>query len=366
MMRFLDLYKLNARFEAEFKEEFDNFLSSGRYILGDGVKVFEDSFARYCGTKYCIGTGNGLDALVLIFKGYMELGKLKKGDEVLVPANTYIASILSVIHAGLNPIFVEPDSEMFNISPLAIKEVISSKTKAILAVHLYGQLADMVSINTLAMQHDLLVIEDAAQAHGASNKNGIKAGNLSNAAAFSFYPSKNLGALGDAGCITTNDEKLASVVHKMRNYGASSKYVNDYIGYNSRLDEIQAIFLNIKLKKLNDDNNKRVQIARQYLSGINNKKIKLPYFSNTGDHVFHQFVVRVKNRSEFVEYLKNNNVETLTHYPIAPHRQSAFSEYDHLKLPVTEKIHSSVVSIPLNPILTEIEINTIIQLLNAY
>ena len=366
MIKFLDLHKLNARFETEFKEKFENFLFSGRYILGDCVKIFEDNFASYCGTKYCIGTGNGLDALVLIFKGYIELGKLKKGDEVLVPANTYIASILSVIHSDLIPVFVEPDEETFNISPSNIKDAITLKTKAILAVHLYGQLADINSINVLAVQHNLIVIEDAAQAHGALNRNGIKAGNLGHAAAFSFYPSKNLGALGDAGCITTNDEKLASVVRKMRNYGASSKYVNDYIGYNSRLDEIQAMFLNTKLKRLNEDNKRRVEIANQYLSKINNKKIKLPYFSNTNNHVLHQFVIRVKNRSEFISYLKNNSVETLTHYPIAPHKQKAFSEYAHLKLPITENIHNSVVSIPLNPILTEVEINTIIELLNAY
>jgi dTDP-4-amino-4,6-dideoxygalactose transaminase len=366
MIKFLDLHKLNARFDEEFKNDFTNFLSSGRYILGNGLKVFEDNFANYCNAKYCIGTGNGLDALVLIFKGYMELGKLKKGDEVLVPANTYIASILSVINSDLTPVFIEPDIETFNISTSNIKNAITTKTKAILVVHLYGQLADMDGINALAAQHDLLVIEDAAQAHGASNKNGIKAGGLGNVAAFSFYPSKNLGALGDAGCVTTNDEKLSLMIRKMRNYGSSSKYVNDILGCNSRLDEVQAIFLNIKLKKLNRDNAKRVQIARQYLSGINSKKIKLPYFSNKGDHVFHQFVLRVENRSEFVEYLKNNNVETLIHYPIAPHRQKAFSEYAHLKLPITENIHNNVVSIPLNPILTELEINTIIQLLNAY
>jgi dTDP-4-amino-4,6-dideoxygalactose transaminase len=374
MIKFLDLQKLNARFETEFKEEYNKFLSSGRYILGNNVLAFEKNFAAYCGTKYCIGVGNGLNALILIFKAYIKLGKLKKGDEILVPANTYIASILAVVHADLIPVFVEPDIETFNISPLEIKKGITPKTKAILAVHLYGQLANMEEINRIAKVNNLLVIEDAAQAHGAvlnfksqiPNTKDLKAGNLGDAAGFSFYPSKNLGALGDGGGVTTNDEELASVISKLRNYGASSKYVNDYIGYNSRLDEIQAMFLTIKLKHLDIDNIRRVEIANYYQENISNKKIQLPSFSNDKDHVFHQFVVRVKDREEFVGYLTNNQVETLIHYPIPPHKQIAFSAFNHLRLPITENIHNTVVSIPLSPIMLEQQIDKIIELLNTY
>ena len=365
MIKFLDLQKYNAQFEDELNKEFHDFLKSGHYILGENVKTFEANFANYCNVKHCIGTGNGLDALILIFRGYIELGKLELGDEVIVPANTYIASILSIIHAGLKPVFVEPIAETYNISPSEIEKAITIKTKAILCVHLYGQLSDMEAINTIAVANDLLVIEDAAQAHGATIADK-KAGNLCDAAAFSFYPSKNLGALGDAGCITTNDADLADLVNKLRNYGTSSKYVNDHIGINSRLDEIQAQFLNTKLKYLDRDNAKRIEIAKYYLEHMSNPKMKLPYFSGEKNHVFHQFVVRVEDRDDFVSYLNNNNVQTLIHYPIAPHHQKAFLEYKKLQLPITENIHKTVVSLPLNPILTPQEINIIVELINSY
>ena len=366
MIKFLDLKEFNARFENDFIKAHANLLDSGWYILGNNVKQFESNYANYCDTKYCVGVGNGLDALVLIFKSYIALGRLNKGDEVIVPANTFIASILAVLHSDLKPVFVEPKRNTFNISASEISKAITSKTKAILAVHLYGQIADMDAINSIAKQNELLVIEDAAQAHGAVNERGEKAGNLSDAGAFSFYPAKNLGALGDGGAITTNDEDLVSVLKKMRNYGTSTKYVNDIIGYNSRLDELQAAFLDIKLKKLDDDNNKRMFIAKQYLEQVNSKNIELPYWSSKKDHVFHQFVIRVKNRQHFVEYMKANNVETLIHYPIAPHKQKALSKYSNLALPITEEIHENVVSVPLNPILSQDQINTIIKLLNAY
>ena len=366
MIKFMDLQKHNERFNDRFKEEFDSFLTSGKYILGDGVKNFEANFANYCGTKFCIGVGNGLDALVLIFKANIELGRLKKGDEIIVPANTYIASILAIIHSGLTPVFVEPDKDTFNISTDKIRKVLTLQTKAILVVHLYGQLANMDVLNNLAKQHNLLVIEDAAQAHGAIYSNNKRAGNLGDAAGFSFYPSKNLGALGDGGAVTTNDANLASMISKLRNYGTSSKYVNDFVGFNSRLDEIQALFLDIKLKELDKDNSKRVQIAKQYLAKIKSNKIELPYFSKNHDHVFHQFVVRVAEREKFVNYLKNNDVETLIHYPIPPHKQKALSNYKYSKLPITENIHNRVVSIPLNPIMTDSQIEKIIKLLNSY
>jgi len=366
MIKFLDLYRLNKKYESEFNSKFQNFLDSGYYILGNAVKQFEENFATYCGSKYCIGVGNGLDALTLIFKANIELGKLNKGDEVIVPANTYIATILAIIQAGLKPVLVEPFKKTYNIDSESINPVITSKTKAVLVVHLYGQLANMERIIDFADSHNLLVFEDAAQAHGAQNLNGVKAGNFGLASGFSFYPTKNLGALGDAGAVTTNSKDLAETIFKLRNYGASSKYVNDIIGVNSRLDELQAVFLNIKLKTLDIDNQKRVKLANIYLENIKNPKIKLPYFSGNGDHVFHQFVIEVEDRKGFIEYMKANNIETLIHYPIPPHKQQALFGYADLSLPITENIHKVVVSLPLNPILSTKEINTIIEVVNKY
>lgn len=366
MIKYLDLHKINARFQDEFSKQFLSFLNSGHYILGNNVSDFESNFTTYCGTKYCIGTANGLDALTLILKGYIELGRLNAGDEIMVPANTYIASILSVINAGLHPIFIEPDVKTYNISVHEIEKHWSTKVKAILAVHLYGQLADMDAIHKISQKYGALVIEDAAQAHGAENKNMIKAGNLSNAAAFSFYPTKNLGALGDAGAVTTNEKELAEYLFKARNYGSPEKYVNSIKGYNSRLDEFQAIVLNIKLKQLDEDNYRRQEIASIYLSKINNKKILLPNYDNSKNHVFHVFLVRVKNRIHFMDYLKKHQIGSLIHYPIPPHKQKALSEYGHLKLPITEAIHNTVVSIPLNPAMTHDEVKTVVDVLNQY
>lgn len=366
MIKFLDLHKINARFEAQFQEQFKQFLDSGYYILGNQVTAFETNFANYCGTKQCIGTSNGLDALILIFKAYKELGLLKDNDEVIVPANTYIASILSVIHAGLKPVFVEPDIATYNISVSEIEKHITPNTKAILAVHLYGQLAAMSSINSLAKKHALLVVEDAAQAHGAINQDHKRAGNLSDAAAFSFYPSKNLGSLGDAGAVTTNNDALAVVIRKLRNYGAAKKYKNELVGFNNRLDEIQASFLNVKLLKLDTDNTIRRKVAMQYISEIKNEKIRLPFYNNSENHVFHLFVVTVNDREHFVNYLKQNQIETLLHYPIAPHKQVALKEFSALQLPLTEQIHKNIVSLPISPVITEKEITQIIQTLNKY
>ena len=366
MIKFLDLHKINARFESQFQEQFQQFLDSGYYILGKQVSNFETNYANYCGTSHCIGTSNGLDALILIFKAYKALGILKENDEVLVPANTYIASILSVIHSGLKPVFVEPDEHTFNISVLEIEKYITPKTRAILAVHLYGQLADMTRINSLAKANDLLVIEDAAQAHGAINEKGNRAGNLSDAAAFSFYPSKNLGALGDGGAVTTNNKTLADTIKKLRNYGTSKKYVNELAGFNNRLDEIQAAFLNIKLQMLDEDNNKRRHVVKRYLSEMKNEKIKLPFYTNTLDHVFHQFVVMVKDRNLFIDFLKNQDIETLIHYPIAPNKQEALKDYESLHLPMSEHIHKTIVSLPISPVMTENEITQIINAINLY
>ncbi len=331
------------------------------------MHAFEDAFASYCGTKYCIGVANGLDALTLIFKAYIELGKLKPGDEVIVPANTYIASILSVLNSNLQPVLVEPDKHTYNLSAEELEKAITPKTTAILVVHLYGQLAQMTKINAIAEDHDLLVIEDAAQAHGAIHTACNKrAGNLSNAAAFSFYPAKNLGALGDAGAITTNDDDLAECLQLLHNYGSSKKYINEIVGVNSRLDELQAMFLNIKLGALDSDNKHRRHVANRYLNEITNAKIKLPYYDGSENHVFHLFVVSVEDRAKFTKHLEVHQIEYLIHYPIAPHKQEALLPFKSLSLPLTEAIHESVVSLPMSPVMINDEIDEIINALNLY
>jgi dTDP-4-amino-4,6-dideoxygalactose transaminase len=365
MIPFLNLKKINQPFETAFQQKMKQFLDGGWYILGNEVKTFEADFANYCGTKHCIGVGNGLDALVLIFKAYIQLGKLQKGDEVIVPSNTYIASVLAILQADLVPVLVEPRLDTYTINPDLILEKITAKTKAILPVHLYGQLCEMEVINLITKKHNLLVIEDAAQAHGAE-WNGTKAGNFGNAAGFSFYPGKNLGALGDAGAITTNDDALAEVLFSMRNYGSEVKYENEIIGVNSRLDELQAAFLNIKLQQLNSENQIRRQLAKRYLSEIKNDKIVLPLWNQSENHVFHLFVIRTANRLALQNYLKESGIETMIHYPIPPHKQKALSSWNHLAYPTTEKIHDEVLSIPLNSTLRDDEIKQIISILNEY
>ncbi|WP_284653606.1 DegT/DnrJ/EryC1/StrS family aminotransferase [Flavobacterium terrisoli] len=365
MIKFLDLHKINLPYQAAFQEKMQQVLDKGWFILGNEVKTFERDFAQYSGTKYCIGVGNGLDAMVLIFKAYIQLGKLQKGDEVIVPANTYIASILAILQADLVPVLVEPKLETYNLNPDLISEKITSKTKAILPVHLYGQLAEMDKINAIAKQHNLLVIEDSAQAHGAKSAAGYS-GNLSHAAAFSFYPGKNLGALGDAGAITTNDEALAKILFALRNYGSEQKYYNEFIGVNSRLDELQAAFLNVKLPHLDAGNELRKNMVKRYLAEIKNDKITLPYWNKSDDHVFHLFVIRTKNRQDLQDYLKKNNIETLIHYPVPPHQQKALAHWNSLSFPITEKIHREVLSLPLSPVMTEEEVTHIITVLNQY
>jgi dTDP-4-amino-4,6-dideoxygalactose transaminase len=366
MIPFLDLKAINQRFQEDFQKEFQHFLDSGYYILGNQVKLFEANFARYCETKHCIGVGNGLDALRLILEGYKILGKLKDGDEVLVASNTYIATILAIKQAGLKPILVEADLDTYNFELSALREAVSQKTKAIMPVHLYGQLSPMEAILALSRAHNLLIIEDAAQAHGAMDANGKRAGNIGDAAGFSFYPTKNLGALGDAGAVTTNDDALAETVAKLRNYGSSSKYVNEFLGLNSRLDELQAAFLNVKLPTLDADNERRRNIAKRYLSHIKNKKITLPTYDGSENHVFHLFVVRVESRNEFKDYLDRNGIGHLIHYPIPPHQQQALSEFAHLRFPNTEKIHNEIISLPISPVMTEDEVARVISVLNHF
>ena len=365
MIKFLDLKKINEAYETAFQEKLKSVLENGWYILGNEVAVFENSFANYCGTKHCIGVGNGFDALVLIFKAYIQLGKLQKGDEVIVPANTYIASVLAIIQADLVPVLVEPKLETYNLDPDLISEKITSKTKAILAVHLYGQLAEMDKINAIAAENNLLVIEDAAQAHGAISDFG-KAGNLSNAAAFSFYPGKNLGALGDGGAVVTNDDALAKTLQSLRNYGSEAKYKNEFIGVNSRLDELQAAFLNVKLPHLDAENNIRRAIAKRYLVEIKNDKLALPFWNLTENHVFHLFVVRTENRDDLQRFLLEKGIQTMIHYPIPSHQQKAFSNWNHLSFPITEKMHKEVLSLPISPVMTMDEVDFVVSILNTY
>ena len=366
MIAFLDLKRINAPYETAFQEKLKTVLENGWYILGEEVKAFENDFASYCGSKYCIGVGNGFDALVLIFKGYIQLGKLKKGDEVIVPANTYIASILAILEADLIPVLIEPRISTYNIKPELIEEKITSKTKAILVVHLYGQLAEMEVINAYALANDLLVVEDAAQAHGAISNMQSGVSNQKSSVAYSFYPGKNLGALGDGGAVITNDLELDKVIRSLRNYGSETKYYNDYAGVNSRLDELQAGFLNMKLPHLDLENEQRRIIARRYLSEIKNDKIVLPEWDLTNNHVFHLFVIRTENRAKLQEYLLQNGIQTVIHYPVPPHKQKALPDFNKLSFPITEKIHETILSIPISPVLTADEVTFIIAIINKY
>ncbi|MEP2937006.1 MAG: DegT/DnrJ/EryC1/StrS family aminotransferase [Gilvibacter sp.] len=366
MIKFLDLHKVNARFKADLDKAYEAFLDSGYYILGTRYETFCKEFARFTGVDYCIGVGNGLDALRLILEGYKTLGKLTTGDEVLISSNTFIATILAVKQAGLTPVLVEAEDKTFSFDLPQLEAAITTKTRAIMPVHLYGQIAPMDAIIALAQKHDLLVIEDAAQAHGAVAANGKKAGNIGHAAGFSFYPTKNLGAMGDGGAVTTNDSALAKTVSMLANYGSRSKYVNELPGFNSRLDELQAAFLSVKLKSLDTDNTQRRVIAKRYLSEIANTKIRLPYYSGGKDHVFHLFVVRVDDRSKFESYLQENQIGSLVHYAIPPHKQTALGEFKDNSFPVCEAIHNTVVSIPMSPVMTAAEVTQVIKVLNDY
>jgi len=366
MINFLDLKKVNEAYFTEYKKILDDFLNSGHYILGEQVSVFEKEYASYCGTGYCVGVSNGLDAIRLIFEAYKLQGELRVGDEVLVPANTYIASILAISNAGLKPVLIDPNIETYNIDIAKLELAITLKTKAILGVHLYGSLYNVEALEHIAKSYDLLLIEDAAQAHGAVSFDGRKAGNVSNAAAFSFYPTKNLGALGDAGAITTNNYELAQLIFKIRNYGRTSAYKNEVKGFNCRLDELQAAFLRVKLKNLDRDNVKRQEIAKYYIANINSEKIILPSVLSFKEHVFHLFVIRCKKRDELKAFLKRNGVESFIHYPVPIHKQKAYSEFYGSKLPVTEQIHEEVLSLPLNPILTIRDIEKIAALISSF
>ncbi|AMO19668.2 DegT/DnrJ/EryC1/StrS family aminotransferase [Flavobacterium columnare] len=356
---FLDLKKINQPYEILFQNKLQEVLTSGWYILGKEVALFEKQFADYCQSNYCVGVANGLDAITLTFLAYLEKGNLKKGDEIIVPANTYIASILGIIQAGLTPVLVEPNLDTYTIDPSKIEEKITSKTKGILVVHLYGQLADMNAIIPIGHKYDLILVEDCAQAHGLKFKG-------SHTRTFSFYPGKNLGALGDGGAIITDDSLIASIIQKLRNYGSSKKYYNDLIGINSRLDELQAAFLNSKLPFLDQENEKRRKIADYYLKNIRNPRIFLPTIKTLDEHVFHIFVIRCKQRDELQKYLDANGVQTLIHYPVAPHKQKAMKEWNNLSFPITEQIHDEILSLPMSPIMNKEEVDYVIRVLNAF
>ena len=365
MIKFLDLKKINLQHKIELTEAFSRVLDSGWYIMGTELKQFESQFANYCGTKHAIGVANGLDALILIIRAYKELGLINDGDEILVPSNTYIASILAISANNLIPILIEPNLETFNMDPSLIQAKITSKTKAILPVHLYGQLCDMEAINSIAKTNNLKVIEDCAQAHGAVI-NKKKAGDWGDAAGFSFYPGKNLGALGDGGAITTNDDELAATIRTLLNYGSKVKYQNIYKGVNSRLDELQAALLGVKLKHLDIETDIKRNIANRYRTEIINKRIVLPKVVNPLAHVWHLFVVRVKDRKDFQSYLTANNIQTVIHYPIPPHRQEAYKELNGKSFPISELIHETVISLPLSSVMENSEVKRIIDLVNSY
>jgi len=365
MTPFLNLKDINSLYRQELIDAIIEVIDSGWYVLGEKVRSFEKNFSKYCGVKETIGTGNGLDALTLIIRAYKEMEVFREGDEVLVPSNTYIATILSIIENRLKPVLVEPDINTYNIDAGLLERNITNKTKAILIVHLYGQVGYSDITRSIADKYGLKIIEDAAQACGATDK-GIKVGNLGDAGGFSFYPSKNLGALGDAGAVTTNDPELAKVVRALSNYGSHKKYYNLYKGINSRLDELQAAVLLVKLKYLDQENKKRRMIAGLYLDNIKNEELILPKMNVGGNHVWHLFVVRTKNRDNFQRYLSENGIESVIHYPIPPHKQKAFVEWNQESYPIAEEIHNTVISLPLYPTLKPEEISRIIEICNNF
>lgn len=365
MINFLNLKKVNAQYAQELKEAAARVIDSGWYLMGKELDKFEKNFADYCGAKYCIGLANGLDALRLILRAYIENGDMNEGDEVIVPANTFLASILAISDNRLVPVKVEPNLDTYNIDPEKIEAKITSKTKAIMIVHLYGQVSYSEKIKNICEKHNLKLIEDSAQAHGAFFE-GKRTGTLGDAAGFSFYPGKNLGGLGDAGCITTNNEELAKAVRSLGNYGSAKKYEYQYKGLNSRLDEIQAAFLDIKLAHLDNEIELRRKIADYYIHNIINGSVFLPKVNTREGHVWHLFVIRTKDRNKLQNHLSENNIQSLIHYPIAPHKQTAYNEWAGESYPITEKIHDEVLSLPMDPTLSMEEVKKVVEIINQY
>lgn len=362
---FLSLKSVNARFADELKAAVSRVIDSGWYVLGEEVAAFEARFAEYCGVRHCIGVGNGLDALTLTLRSYKLMGLLGEGDEVIVPANTYIATILAITENRLKPVLVEPDPATFNIDPRRVEAAITARTRAIMPVHLYGQLADVEAIGAIALRNGLKVIEDAAQAHGAS-RGGRRAGAFGDAAGFSFFPGKNLGALGDAGALVTDDDELARNVRALRNYGSQVKYHNLHQGVNSRLDELQAAILTVKLRYLGGDTDARRAVAARYRREIRNPKLGLPAVASEQSHVWHLFVVRTRERERFMQHLAEHGVMAQIHYPVPPHAQPAYPELHGLSLPITEAIHAEVVSLPMSPTLTPADVDRVVAACNAF
>lgn len=365
MIKFLDLQKINGQYSEELIRAATDVIESGSYLLGERLKSFETSLSSYIVSRHAIGVGNGLDALRLILRGYKELGLMQDGDEVIVPSNTYIASILAITDSRLTPVLVEPDVNTFNLDSALIEKSVTKRTKAILVVHLYGRACWSKQLEELASKYKLKIIEDNAQAIGAE-WNQHKTGSLGDAAGFSFYPAKNLGALGDAGAVTTNDDELATVVRQLGNYGSKEKYVNEFKGLNSRLDELQAAFLEVKLKYLDAENQRRCEIAAYYGNHISNKHIVLPQNPGDGSHVWHLYVVRCTKRDELFKYLQSRNVHALMHYPIPPHKQKAFAEWNAGSYPVSELIHREVISLPISSVMTSAEVKEVVSVINAF
>lgn len=380
MIKFLDIQKINKQYSTELKDAAAAVIDSGWYLLGEKNNDFEKKLAEYIGSRNAIGVANGLDALRLILKGYIEMGVMCEGDEVIVPANTYIASLLAITDNNLIPVLVEPDLNSYNLNISLVEQNITNRTKAIMVVHLYGKICWSKDLELLAAKYSLKIIEDNAQGIGAqyissdnsSTKNIVKnAGNLGHAAGFSFYPGKNLGALGDAGAVTTNDDALAEIVRALGNYGSKEKYLNEFKGLNSRMDELQAAFLEIKLKYINFENQRRREIANFYLQNIRNPHIILPEFQGATalddqSHVWHLFVIRTSNRDKLQSFLSRNGIQTLIHYPTPPHKQMAYKEFKNLKLPVAEKIHQEVLSLPISPVMSNADCEKIVAAINNY
>lgn len=365
MIKFLDLQKVTAKYADEIHEAVSRVVNSGWYLQGEETKKFEADYADYIGTEYTVGCGNGLDALIWIFRAYVEMGVMRPGDEVIVPANTFIASIHAITENGLKPVLVEPSLTTYQIDDSRIEEAITSKTKAILIVHLYGQCAYTEKIGELCKKYGLKLVEDNAQAHGCKFK-GHHTGSLGDAAGHSFYPGKNLGAFGDAGAVTTDDEELAKVVRAVANYGSQRKYVFKYKGRNSRLDEIQAAVLDVKLKHLDEDVAIRKQVAQYYIDHIKNPRIITPVVKDWDAHVFHIFTIRCEQRDALQQYLTENGIQTVIHYPIPPHKQECYKEWNNLSFPITEKIHQEELSLPMSPVMTEEEIKQVVEILNKW
>lgn len=372
MIKFLDLQKINAQFASELKQAAAEVIDSGWYLLGERVKKFEGDLAQFIGVEHAIAVGNGLDALRLILRGYIELGFMKEGDEVIVPANTYIATILAITDNRLKPVLIEPDINTYNLDISLIEKNITPRTRAIMVVHLYGQICWNEELNLIAEKYHIKIIEDNAQAIGAI-WNKKRSGSLGDAAGFSFYPGKNLGALGDAGAVTTNNDALAETVRALANYGSKQKYINEYLGLNSRMDELQAAFLSIKLKYIDDENQRRREIAQYYCENIKHPDIVLPsgtsayqHISKSENHVWHLFAILTPHRNKLQQYLSGNGIQTLIHYPIPSHKQIAYKKCNAMNLPITEQIHNEVLSLPISPILSNTEAEILVKVINNF